>query len=75
MTSFLCDYNYVFDPRAHLIRYFDEANYQPILLIDEAHNLVSRSKEMFSSTLLKSELIDLRRAARTLKPSITHSNQ
>ena len=69
----LCDYNYVFDPRAHLIRYFDEANYQPILLIDEAHNLVSRSKEMFSSTLLKSELIDLRRAARTLKPSITHS--
>ena len=49
----VCDYNYVFDPRAHLIRYFDEGNYKPILLIDEAHNLVSRSKDMFSATLEK----------------------
>lgn len=69
----VCDYNYVFDPRAHLIRYFDEGNYKPILLIDEAHNLVSRSKDMFSATLEKQSLIDLRKHARTIKPSITHS--
>lgn len=47
----ICDYNYVFDPNAHLIRYFDDDKYKPRLLIDEAHNLVSRAKDMYSSDL------------------------
>lgn len=47
----ICDYNYVFDPNAHLIRYFDDNKYKPRLLIDEAHNLVSRAKDMYSSDL------------------------
>ncbi len=66
----ICDYNYVFDPITHLIRYFDEQNYKPLVLVDEAHNLISRSRDMYSSTLLKSNFIKLRRAASKLKPTI-----
>ena len=45
----ICDYNYAFDPTAHLKRFFSEGgsgNY--IFLIDEAHNLVERGREMYS---------------------------
>ncbi|MDI6452787.1 helicase C-terminal domain-containing protein [Peloplasma aerotolerans] len=69
----ICDYNYVFDPRTHLIRYFDEDQYKPLLLIDEAHNMVSRSRDMYSSTLYKSDFIKLRRLASKLKPSIKNA--
>ncbi len=69
----VCDYNYVFDPRIHLVRYFDDDTYKPKLLIDEAHNMISRSRDMFSATLLKSDLIALRKAGSKLKPSIRHS--
>jgi len=48
----ICDYNYVFCPLTHLKRYFDsDAKYQPILLVDEAHNLASRSKAMYSGLI------------------------
>ncbi len=47
----ICDYNYVFDPNIQLIRYFDETISQPKLLVDEAHNLVDRSRQMHSATL------------------------
>jgi len=66
----ICDYNYVFDPITHLIRYFDEQNYKPLVLVDEAHNLINRSRDMYSSTLLRSNFIKLRRAASKLKPTI-----
>lgn len=46
----ICDYNYVFDPKAHLIRYFDDTEYLPKILCDEAHNLVERSKDMYSAS-------------------------
>jgi DNA excision repair protein ERCC-2 len=69
----ICDYNYVFDPRVHLVRYFDEFNYQPLLLIDEAHNMISRSRDMYSATIFKSDLIKLRRLGNKLKPSIKHA--
>lgn len=46
----ICDYNYVFDPQVYLRRFFDISdNY--IFLIDEAHNLVDRSREMYSTEL------------------------
>ena len=57
----ICDYNYVFDPRVFLRRYFSEAVDQHILLIDEAHNLVDRSREMFSAQIDKQTLLELRR--------------
>ena len=69
----ICDYNYVFDPRVHLVRYFDEFNYQPLLLVDEAHNMISRSRDMYSAIIYKSDLIKLRRLGNKLKPSIKHA--
>ncbi len=47
----ICDYNYVFDPRIRLMRFFEENDYHVKLLIDEAHNMVDRSKAMYSAQL------------------------
>ncbi len=69
----ICDYNYIFDPRVHLVRYFDENNYKPLLLIDEAHNMISRSRDMYSATITKSDLIKLRRLSNKIKPSLKGS--
>jgi DNA excision repair protein ERCC-2 len=69
----VCDYNYIFDPRVHLVRYFDEQNYNPLLLIDEAHNMISRSRDMYSAIIMKSDLIKLRRLSNKIKPSIKSS--
>ena len=58
----ICDYNYVFDPKAHLIRYFEDDTYKSYILCDEAHNLVDRSREMYSSMLSNKDvnkLIDI----------------
>lgn len=58
----ICDYNYAFCPLTHLIRYFDdEARYRPILLVDEAHNLVSRSRDMYSGSVSRIKLLMLRK--------------
>ena len=46
----ICDYNYVFDPRIYLKRFFmDQGEY--VFLVDEAHNLIDRGKEMYSASL------------------------
>ena len=47
----ICDYNYVFDPISYMKRYFDEDASHYIALVDEAHNLVSRSKDMYSASI------------------------
>ncbi len=57
----ICDYNYVFDPRAYLRRFFADNNGDYVFLIDEAHNLVDRSRGMFSSQLLKSRFYAVRK--------------
>ena len=67
----ICDYNYVFDPRVRLIRYFEEDYYSVKLLIDEAHNLVDRSKAMYSAMFSKKDIEDLLEECKTIKPSIT----
>ena len=56
----IADYNYVFDPKVKLIRYFEQDNFKPYLLVDEAHNLVSRSLEMYSNSLSIYTLIKLK---------------
>ncbi len=66
----IADYNYAFCPRTHLIRYFDDDTYKPILLVDEAHNLVDRSKDMYSASLSKSSLVVLRGLLSKIKPSV-----
>lgn len=50
------DYNYVYDPRVYLRRAFDESGRSTVVLVDEAHNLVDRGREMFSAELLRSDL-------------------
>ena len=50
------DYNYVFDPTVMLQRYFGEGKAKHVVLIDEAHNLVDRSREMYSASLSVDEL-------------------
>lgn len=57
----ICDYNYIFDPRVSLKRYTEEkGNY--LFLIDEAHNLVDRSKDMYSALLQKSRILDIKKS-------------
>ncbi|MBI9008964.1 MAG: PD-(D/E)XK nuclease family protein [Tenericutes bacterium] len=65
----LCDYNYVFDPLVKLIRYFDMDSYNPIILCDEAHNLVSRSRGMYSASLNSSDFSRIKETAKYLKPN------
>ena len=45
----ICDYNYAFDPRVHLRRFFQDGSGDHTFLVDEAHNLVERAREMFSA--------------------------
>ncbi len=61
------DYNYLFDPQVYLQRFF--ANPQPgnVFLIDEAHNLVSRSREMYSAELTEAPLKQIERQIRGQK--------
>lgn len=66
----LADYNYVFDPRVRLIRYFQNDSYHPKVLVDEAHNLISRSKEMYSSSISEEDIRILRKTLTGFKPSI-----
>ncbi|MFP4078780.1 MAG: ATP-dependent DNA helicase, partial [Candidatus Izemoplasmataceae bacterium] len=65
----IADYNYVFDPRIKLIRYFEESYYKPKLLIDEAHNLIDRSRSMHSATLTLSEIKTMEQSLKGIRPS------
>lgn len=60
MDVIVCDYNYVFDPQVYLKRFFDDLTYNYIFLIDEAHNLVDRSREMFSASLNKEKFSQIK---------------
>lgn len=66
----IADYNYVFDPKAHLVRYFEDDTYKPKVLVDEAHNLISRSKEMYSAEISEADIRKIRSKLNGLKPSI-----
>jgi DNA excision repair protein ERCC-2 len=69
----ICDYNYAFDPRVFLRRFFQEDSDDYTFLIDEAHNMVDRSREMFSAEIFKQPLLDMRRAIRNELPRIYKS--
>ncbi len=69
----ICDYNYVFDPRVKLIRYFEEAIADPKLLIDEAHNMVDRTRQMYSSTIALSELVAFSKTLGRFKASVKNA--
>ena len=58
----ICDYNYLFDPHVYLKRFFGEgAAGSYVFLVDEAHNLLERGREMYSASLRKSQFLEMRR--------------
>ncbi len=58
----ICDYNYLFDPHVYLKRFFSEGSKgEHLFLIDEAHNLLERGRDMYSADLCKEEFMELRR--------------
>lgn len=58
----ICDYNYLFDPHVYLKRFFSEGVREEIIfLIDEAHNLVDRGREMYSACMQKEEFLSLKK--------------
>lgn len=67
----ICDYNYVFDPRVYLKRFFADPGGNYTFLIDEAHNLVDRAREMFSAQLSKRTFLELKRALKDTSPKIS----
>jgi DNA excision repair protein ERCC-2 len=66
----ICDYNYVFDPRVSMKRLAGEHRNQTVLLVDEAHNLIDRAREMFSATLDKKEFLELEREFKAVSGSV-----
>ena len=64
----VCDYNYVFDPKVYLRRHFAEEPGDYAFLVDEAHNLVDRAREMFSADLGVQEIQDVKRALKQAVP-------
>ena len=57
----ICDFNYIFDPRVHLKRLSEEQKRKTVLLVDEAHNLLERAREMYSAEWMKSPFLAIRR--------------
>ncbi|MDP7355136.1 MAG: ATP-dependent DNA helicase, partial [Desulfobacterales bacterium] len=66
----ICDYNYAFDPRVSLKRFFQVQTNRYTFMIDEAHNLVERSRAMYSSEIRKQALLDTRRLLRHDLPTV-----
>ena len=62
VDAVICDYNYVFDPNAYLRRFFGEGNKgEYLFLIDEAHNLVERGREMYSAQIYKEDILKIKK--------------
>ena len=72
----ICDYNYVFDPSASLKRFFAGEKKQPFaFLIDEAHNLVERAKEMYSAVLRKEDFLAVKKIVKEKQAGVTKKNE
>ena len=70
----ICDYNYVFDPNVYLKRFFAEGkNGEHIFLIDEAHNMVDRAREMYSESLIKEEILSIKRYAKPVSKKLVNA--
>ena len=71
MDMIICDYNYAFDPDAYLRRFFGEGvagHY--LFLVDEAHNLVDRAREMYSAAIDKEDFLETRKLLKEKHPKI-----
>ena len=65
----ICDYNYLYDPSVYLRRFFDEQNNtnDSFILVDEAHNLIDRSRSMYSASISTKEIKDSMEELKKLK--------
>ncbi|TNE48579.1 MAG: ATP-dependent DNA helicase [Deltaproteobacteria bacterium] len=68
--AIVCDYNYVFDPKVYLRRFFDTKKGKYLFLIDEAHNLVDRARSMYSAELSKRLVLDTKKEIKGLFPKV-----
>lgn len=65
------DYNYVFDPHAGLKRFFAAGGSgEDLFLIDEAHNLVERGRDMFSAAIYRDDIMALRKSVKGVFPAL-----
>ncbi len=68
----ICDYNYLFDPHVYLKRFFADGSRKDYLfLIDEAHNLVDRGREMYSAAVWKEAFLKLKKTVKEYDATIT----
>ena len=69
--NIICDYNYVYDPNVYLKRFFSEGiKGDYIFLVDEAHNLVERSREMYSAVLYKEDFLEIKKLVKPYQPGL-----
>jgi DNA excision repair protein ERCC-2 len=68
VDAVICDYNYVFDPQVYLRRHFGEESGDYAFLVDEAHNLIDRAREMFSAEIDTVEISEVKREIRKVLP-------
>ena len=66
----ICDYNYAFDPRARLKRFFEDEIDNNILLVDEGHYLVDRSRNMFSAEIYKDKILNVSKIIKGKAPNL-----
>lgn len=57
----ICDYNYAFDPRVYLRRFFEFPTESYVFLVDEAHNLVDRARTMYSAEIHKDKFYEVKK--------------
>ena len=70
----ICDYNYVFDPNVYLKRFFSEGvTGDYIFLIDEAHNLADRAREMYSACIFKEDFLKIKKLVTGLDKRLVRS--
>ncbi len=71
VDAIIGDYNYIFDPRVRLKQFFEEEGAgRSLILVDEAHNLVDRAREMYSAELSTDDLHAVRTPLKTAAPSL-----
>lgn len=71
VDNIICDYNYVFDPCVYLKRFFAEGvRGDYLFLVDEAHNLVERGREMYSASLYKEDFLAVKKQVARRSPKL-----
>lgn len=69
----ICDYNYLFDPSVYLKRFFDIKNTDYTFLIDEAHNLIDRGRDMYSAYLFEDKVKVCKKIIKTKSRRISNA--